>query len=87
MGAKRTGAREGDTPGERERLPEGPPKLFQLAFCECGCFQLVERLSREKVTALGEKTVDQAVFTKERIDIRYALAEVARDKRFVESLQ
>ena len=27
------------------------------------------------------------VFTMERIDIRYALAEVARDKRFVESLQ
>ena len=48
---------------------------------------MVERLSREKVTALGEKTVDQAVFTKERIDIRYALAEVARDKRLVESLQ
>ena len=29
----------------------------------------------------------QTVFRIERIDIRYALAEVARDKRFVESLQ
>ena len=29
----------------------------------------------------------QTVFTMERIDIRYALAEVARDKRFVKSLQ
>ena len=30
---------------------------------------------------------DQTVFTMERIDIRYALAAVERDKRFVESLQ
>ena len=30
--------------------------------------QLVERLPREEVTALGEKTVNQKVFTKERID-------------------
>ena len=44
--------------------------------------QVVERLPREKLTALGEKTVNQTVFTKERIDIRYELAEVARDKRF-----
>ena len=29
----------------------------------------------------------QTVFTMERIDIRYTLAEVARDKRFVKSLQ
>ena len=29
----------------------------------------------------------QTVFTMERADIRYALAEVARDKRFAESLQ
>ena len=31
---------------------------------------MVERLPREKLTALGEKTVNQTVFTKERIDIR-----------------
>ena len=30
---------------------------------------------------------DQTVFTMERIDIRYALEGVARDERFVESLQ
>ena len=29
----------------------------------------------------------QTVFTMEKIDIRHALAEVARDKRFAESLQ
>ena len=29
----------------------------------------------------------QMVFKMERIDIRYALAEVARDKRFVKSFQ
>ena len=44
--------------------------------------QLVERLPRKKLTALGEKTVNQTVFTKERIDIRYALVELATDKRF-----
>ena len=38
---------------------EGPRKSFQLAFCECGYFRLVERLPREKVTARGEKTVNQ----------------------------
>ena len=41
--------------GEREGLPEGPRKSFQLAFCDCGYFQLVARLPREKLTALGEK--------------------------------
>ena len=39
--------------------PEGPQKSFQLAFYECGYFQLVERSPREKLTALGEKTVNQ----------------------------
>ena len=65
---------------------------------------MVERLSREKVIARGEKIVNQwymdnevkiLYYTRrslqsdcvERIDIRYASAEVARDKRFVESLQ
>ena len=43
---------------------------------------MVDRLPRGKLTALGEKTVNQTVFTKERIDIRYALAELASDKRF-----
>ena len=70
-------------PGERERLPGRLTEIVQLAFCECG---LVERLPKEKVTALGEKTVNQTVFTRERIDIRYALAELARDKTFVESV-
>ena len=37
---------------------EGPRKSFQLAFCECGYFQLVEKIPREKVTAPGEKTVN-----------------------------
>ena len=49
--------------------------------------QLVDRLPRGKLTALGEKTVNQTVFTKERIDIRYALAELATDKRFVACVQ
>jgi len=43
----------------RSTCPEGPRKSFQLAFHECGYFQLVERLPRENVTALGEKTVNQ----------------------------
>ena len=43
---------------------------------------MVDRLPRGKLTTLGEKTVNQKVFMKERIDIRYALAELATDKRF-----
>ena len=44
---------------------------------------MVERLPRKKLTALGKKTVNQTVFRKERIDIRYALiVELATDKRF-----
>ena len=38
---------------------KAPRKSFQLAFCECGYFQLVERLLREKLTVWGEKTVNQ----------------------------
>ena len=54
-GQERTGAREGDTRGEREGLPGRPTKIVQLAFYECGYFQLVERFPREKLTALGER--------------------------------
>ena len=40
------------------------------------------------VTVMSKKSWSvPTVFTMERIDIRYALAEEARDKRFVESLQ
>ena len=39
--------------------PEDPQKSFQLTFCERGYFELVERLPKEKLTALGEKTVNQ----------------------------
>ena len=56
---ERSGAPEGEETGVRERLHGRPRKSFQLAFRECGCFQLVERLPREKVTALGEKTGNQ----------------------------
>ena len=46
---ERTDTQEGDTRGERESLPGKPTKkLFQLTFFECGYFQLVERLPREK---------------------------------------
>ena len=48
---ERSGAPEGEETGVRERLHGRPRKSFQLAFCECGYFQLVERLPREKVTA------------------------------------
>ena len=42
----------------------------------------------DKLTTYSKKRWSvQTVFMMERIDIRYALAEVARDKRFVESLQ
>ena len=44
--------------GRGSACPDGPRKSFQLAFFECGYFQLVERLPREKVTSLGEKTVN-----------------------------
>ena len=54
-GQESTGAREGDTRGEREGLPGRPTKIVQLAFYECGYFQLVERFPREKLTALGER--------------------------------
>ena len=46
-------AREGDTQGVIERLHGRPPKLFQLALCECGYFQLVERVPREKINPLA----------------------------------
>ena len=39
---------------------EGPRKSFELAFCECGYFQLVERLPRELLTAGDEKIVNQS---------------------------
>ena len=43
-----------------ERRPAGrTTKIVQLEFCECGYFQLVERPPSEKLTALGEKTVNQ----------------------------
>ena len=38
---------------------KAPEKLCQLALCECGYFQLVERVPREKLTAPGKKTVNQ----------------------------
>ena len=57
---KKERARERETrEGRGKACPEGPRKSFQLAFCEYGYFQLVERLPREKLTALGEKTVNQ----------------------------
>ena len=57
---KKERARKRETHEERGRAcPEGPRKSFQLAFCERGYFQLIERLPREKISALGEKTVNQ----------------------------
>ena len=53
VGPRKTGEGRGNA------CPEGPWKSFQLALCECGYFQLVERLPKEKVTALGKKTVSQ----------------------------
>ena len=58
-GPRKNGRAEGDTRGEREGLSGRPTKIVQLAFYECGYFQLVERFPREKLTALGEKTVNQ----------------------------
>ena len=59
-GRKKERVPEGETwEGRGSACPEGPRKSFQLAFCEYGYFQLAERLPREKVTALGEKTVNQ----------------------------
>ena len=54
-----TGARGRHARGEGSPARKGLRKSFQLAFCECGYFQFVERLPREKVIALGEKTVNQ----------------------------
>ena len=45
--------------GRGSACTEDPQKSFQLAFCESRYFELVERLPKEKLTALGEKTVDQ----------------------------
>ena len=57
---KKEGAFERKTrEGRGSACPEDPQKSFQLAFCECGYFELVERLPKEKLTALGEKTVNQ----------------------------
>ena len=48
----------------------------------------INRAGRENVAVISKKSWSvQTVFTMERIDIGYASAEVARDKRFVESLQ
>ena len=52
-------ARERHARGEGALARKAPENRFQLAFCECGYFQLVERLPREKLTARGEKTVNQ----------------------------
>jgi len=59
VGARRNGRERETREGRESACLEGLRKSFQLAFCECGYFQLVERLPREKVTALGEKTVNQ----------------------------
>ena len=52
---KNGGARGRLARGEGGACREGPRKSFQLAFCECGYFQLVERLPREKLIALGQE--------------------------------
>ena len=59
VGARRNGRERETRKGRGIACPEGLRKSFQLAFCECGYFQFVERLPREKVIALGEKTVNQ----------------------------
>ena len=57
MGARKNGHTRGRH--ARGDGTEGPRKSFQLAYCECRYFQLVEWFPREKVTAVGEKTVNQ----------------------------
>ena len=52
-------ARGGHSRGEGAPARKAPENRFQLALCECGYFQLVERLPRKKLTARGEKTVNQ----------------------------
>ena len=60
--SKRERARARETrKGWGSACTEGPRKSFQLAFCECGYFQLVKRLPREKGAARGKKTVNQLV--------------------------
>ena len=58
-GRTRGGQARGTREGRGSACTEGPRKSFQLAFCECGYFQLVEWLPREILTARGEKTVNQ----------------------------
>ena len=57
MGERENGRAGGDTRGVRERQHGRPTKIVSTR--KCGYFQLVERLSREKVIARGEKTVNQ----------------------------
>ena len=60
MGEIENGRARGRHPrSEGAPARKAPENRFNGAFCECGYFQLVERLQRKKLTARGEKTVDQ----------------------------
>ena len=63
-GPKKERARERETREGRGRAcPESTRKSFQLAFCECGYFQLVERLPRGKLPRWARKLSINSTWT------------------------
>ena len=53
MGARKNGRERETGEGWGSACPDGPRKSFQLAFCECGYLQLVERLPKGESNRAG----------------------------------